>query len=103
MSFLQIIVLVLAILLSSIGLFALVSAWVFPRLLDTSSMRWLVTGRRLAPTRANQTLMGAWALLMGSFFLLSVGGYRTLSYIAFAIWLPLAFVVLKRNFQPAAA
>ena len=103
MSFLQPIVFALAIVLTSMGLFVLVSAWAFPRLLETPSMRWLVTGKRLQPTQANQVLMGAWSLLIGSYFLLSVGGFRTLSYIAFAAWLPIAFLVLRRSFRRAAA
>ena len=103
MSFLQTVIFSLAIVLAATGTFAIVAAWTSPGLLDSPIMRWTVTGKRLAPTRKNQTLMGAWALLLGSYFLLSVGGYRTLSYIAFAAWLPLAIIVLKRSFWPAAA
>jgi len=102
-SFLQSIVFVLAVFLVTFGLFALIAAWASPGLLDSPFMRKLVTGNRLAPTRANQTLMGAWAMLIGGYFLLSIGGYRTLSYIAFAIWLPLAFIVLRRSFWSAPA
>jgi len=103
LSFLQTVTASLAAFLVLSGLYALVAAWTFPNLLDTPVMRWLITGKRLAPTRANRTLTSVWAVLIGSFFLLSLGGYRTLSYIAFAAWLPLALIVLKRTFWPATA
>ncbi len=103
MNFLPALVFACALFLVAIGFFALIAAWASPGLLITPFMRWLFTGKRLAPTRANQILMGAWAVLIGGYFLLSIGGYRTLSYFAFAAWLPLALIILKRRFGPAPA
>lgn len=101
MSFLEGAVSLIAAALVVVGLFTLVATWAAPRILEHRFMRWLVTGRRLAPTRANRALMACWAALIGGYLLLSVGGYYVLSVIVLVAWLPLAFVVIKRTWWPA--
>ena len=85
-----------SIFLIATGTIALVFAWLAPTLLDPPFLRWMITGKRLAPTRANRTLMASWAVLMGCYLLLSSLGYRTLSLIAVAVCLAVGVVVLRR-------
>lgn len=84
-----------------LGVFTLVSAWFAPKLLSTSFMKWMTTGSRLAPTRANRTLMAIWAMLIGSYLILVALRYTTLSFVVFAAWLPFGVVVVKRTFWPS--
>jgi hypothetical protein len=79
-----------------VGATGLIAAWITPSLLERPILRWLFTGRRLAPTRSNRTLMSLWALLVGGYLMLSVLGYQTASFIILALWLPLGLLVLKR-------
>lgn len=58
----------------ALGLFALWVAWVFPEWVGQPAMRWLVLGQRLAPTRANTAIEGAWVALVGFAYLLIVSG-----------------------------
>ena len=43
--------------------------------------------------------MAAWSLFFGGYIALAMAGLRTASYIAFALWLPLALVVIIRQFR----
>jgi hypothetical protein len=96
MSLVQTVLVTLSSFLVLVGAFGLIAAWVTPSLLDGPVLRWLITGKRLAPTRSNRTLMSLWAMLIGCQTILTVLGYRAASLIVFAIWLPFAVLVLKR-------
>ena len=84
-----------------IGLASLIATWLMPSVLERPLLRWLITGRRMAPSRYNRTLISVWAIAIGCYILLSVLGYRTASFIAFVIWVPLAIMVLSRLRLPA--
>lgn len=94
---LHIVLTVLAGFLVVFGLLVLVLGWCAPGLLEGRFVRWLVTGRHLAPTHPNRQLMSMWAILFGTYLLLSASGYYTASYLAFAAWLPFAVVVFRRR------
>ena len=98
MDFLPSVILSLSVVLIAAGSFVLVANLTKPNLLDSPVMRRLVTGPRLQPSSQNRSLMGTWGVLIGAYFLLSVTGYKWLSYAAFAAWLPLALIVLRRIF-----
>lgn len=83
-----------------LGVFLLLAAWFAPRMLATPFMRWMTTGRRLTPTRDNQTLIAIWSILLGTYILLSVSGHAILSLSVFVVWLPFGVVVIKRTFWP---
>ena len=97
----KIIIAALSALLICGGMFALVATFVSPGFMDRPVMRRLLIGR-LQPTRSNKIIMSIWSILIGSYMMLAMLEQRTLSYIAFAAWLPFAFIVLKRSFQPSA-
>ena len=103
MTILPVIIVVLAAFLVLVGLLTLILAWFAPRFLDHPTLQWLITGKRIPPTRANRTLGSIWAILIGSFFLLSLSGQHTISYIVFAAWVPFAVAVLRLNFKFRAA
>ena len=84
----------------AIGIFSLIAAWFAPSLLATPFMRWLTTGRRLEPSRDNQTLMAVWSILLGAFFVLAVLGQTIPGLAVFLLWLPIGVVVFKRTFWP---
>jgi hypothetical protein len=96
MSLVQTVLVTLSSFLVLVGALGLIAAWVAPSLLDGPVLRRLITGKRLAPTRSNRTLMSLWAMLIGSYLMLSVLGYRSASLIVFAIWLPFAVFLLKQ-------
>ena len=96
MSLLQTIAIWLSSTLVLIGLASLIATWLMPSVLERPLLRWLITGRRMAPSRYNRTLISVWAIAIGCYILLSVLGYRTASFIAFVIWVPLAIMVLSR-------
>ena len=81
-----------------VGIFSLVAAWFAPSVLATPFMRWMVTGRKLAPTRANQTLMSIWSILLGTYIVVSLSGYLVVGIIVFFLWLPFGVMVLRRTF-----
>ena len=83
------------------GLLALVAVWTFPRALQTPFARWMITGKRLAPTRNNQILMSVWAFLFGCYLLLFSLGHQVLGLIALVVWLPFGITVIKRTYWPA--
>ena len=82
------------------AVFLAIAAWTAPQLLEGRFMRWASTGKRLAPTRGNRTLMSAWALLFGIYLLLSVTSYAQFRHIALIAWAPVGIVVFKRTFWP---
>ena len=85
MSLLQTIAIWLSSTLVLIGLASLIATWLMPSVLERSLLRWLITGRRMAPSRYNRTLISVWAIAIGCYILLSVLGYRMASFIAFVI------------------
>ena len=102
MDLLDITLLVIAVVLFLSGSLVLIATWSAPRLLDTGFVRWLVVGSRLTDTRANRTLLACLNVLLAAHVLLSVSGYRILSFLALAVCLPVAIVVIKRGLLPAA-
>ena len=83
------------------GLLALLAAWTAPRILERPFARWMITGKRLEPTRNNQILMSVWAVLFGSYLLLVSLGHPVLGLVALGAWLPVALIVIKRTYWPA--
>ena len=83
------------------GLLALLAAWTAPGLLDRPFARWMITGKRLEPTRNNQILMSAWAVLFGGYLLLVSLGHPVLGLVALGAWSPVAIIVIKRTHWPA--
>jgi len=80
-----------------VGLFA-------PEMLHRPKVRLLTIGRRLAPTRSNAVLMGAWCAMIGTYFVFSISELFVASMVAFVLWIPLAYLVIKRIYfgQPMA-
>lgn len=101
MNTLEPVALLLASFCVALGMFTLVSAWFAPKLLSTSFMKWMTTGRRFAPTRANRTLMGIYGMLIGSYLILLALRYTMLSFVVLAAWLPFGLVAVKRTFWPS--
>ena len=87
------------VILAGYGALALLATWRFPGWLETPLFGTYMLLGRLPPTRVNRTLMAAWSLFFGGYIALAMAGLRTASYIAFALWLPLALVVIIRQFR----
>jgi hypothetical protein len=83
------------------ALIALTALWLSPGLLQRPFARWMITGKRLAPTRSNQVLMSVWAFLFGCYLLLFSLGHKVPGLIALAVWLPFGITVIKRTYWPA--
>ena len=62
MSLLQTIAIWLSSTLVLIGLASLIATWLMPSVLERPLLRWLITGRRMAPSRYNRTLISVWAI-----------------------------------------
>lgn len=101
MEFLKTISAACALFLMTAGLFALVAAWISPRFLERPLLRWMITGKRLAPTQGNQRLMACWAILLGCHLLLLWLGHPALGLMVLVLWLPFGIVVFKRTHSPA--
>lgn len=101
MNILEAVVLLLASFCVVLSVFTLVSAWFAPKLLSTPFMKWMTTGARFAPSRANRTLMAIWGILVGTYLILLALRYTMLSFVVFAAWLPFGLVVVKRTFWPS--
>jgi len=74
-----------------VGLFA-------TEMLNRPTVRLLTIGRRLPPTRSNAVLMGAWGAMIGTYFVLSISQLFVASLVAFVLWIPLTYLVIKRIF-----
>lgn len=83
------------------GIISLLAACFAPKLLASPFMRWMTTGRRLAPDRENQTIMAVWAILLGAYIILATTGHTRLGLAVFVAWLPFGVVVLRRTYWPA--
>jgi hypothetical protein len=77
------------------GLISLVITWLAPGIADSQFFRRMLTGSRMAPTRSNKTLMALWSTVLGLYVLLSQTRHYTASYIAFAMWIPISYMVLR--------
>lgn len=80
--------------LSIYGALALLATWYFTSWLQSPLFSDFMLTGRLKPTRANRTMMATWSLLFGAYLVLSIAELRPLSYIAFALWAPVALAVL---------
>ena len=95
----RLIVMALGALIVLIGAFSLIAAWFAPNALATPFMRWMVTGRKLEPTRSNQSLMSVWSILIGTYMLAALSGHMIASMIVFVVWLPFGAMVLRRTYR----
>lgn len=100
MDILRSVLIVLSSFLVGFGLLSLAITWLAPGITDTRFFRWMLTGSRMAPTRSNRTLMALWSTVLGSYFVLSQTRHYTASYIVFAMWIPLAYMVLRSPRSP---
>ena len=102
MEFLKVVTAAIGVYLLLAGLLALIAVWISPGLLEKPFARWMITGKRLAPTRNNQVLMSVWAILLGCYLLLISLGYQVLGFVALAVWLPFGIAAIKRTYWPTA-
>jgi len=100
MSLLPALLLGFAAILVASGLFTLVSAWMFPNVLDRPFLRWMSTGKVLAPTRSNRTLVGLSSLVFGGYCGFLALNYRTPSLLLLLAWFPLAFMMFRLRIRP---
>ena len=97
MEILRNVVIVLSGLLVSFGLLSLAITWLAPGIADKPFFRWMLTGSRMAPTRSNRTLMALWSAVLGLYVLLSQTRHDMASYVVFAMWIPLAYMVFRQS------
>lgn len=89
------VLIVLSGLLVCFGVVSLAITWLAPGIAGTRFFRRMLVGSRIPPTRSNKTLMALWLAVLGAYVLLSRGGYDMAGYVAVALWLPLAFLVMR--------
>jgi len=90
-----------AVFLIGFGIIALATTWLAPNLIEKRFFRWMLVGR-LPPNRANCFLMALWAVLLGSYFLLSITEQRLASFIVLGAWALLAAILMKRRVKSRA-
>ena len=86
----------------TLGMFLLATAWLCPGALASPRMQRLTTGRRLAPTRGNRTLVAVSAIACGGYFVLFALSFHAASLALLAVWLSVLAVLLRRTYWPQA-
>ncbi len=79
----------------AIGAFTLVAAQLRPELLEPAFLRWLTVGR-LEPSRRNRTMVGIWAILMGTYLVLAAMDHIRLGLAVALLSLPFIVAAQKK-------
>jgi hypothetical protein len=86
----------------TLGMLLLATAWLCPGALASPRMQRLTTGRRLAPTRGNRTLVAVSTIACGGYFVLFALAFDVASLALLAVWITVLAVLLRRIRGPQA-